>query len=151
MPPITIGGGDPSTAAKALARWDTTIHWLNREAVHKLWAWSTVPRLPTASMASQRPLNGIHPAAPNTSLGARRGCGGGAFAGRRAASRYVVGKSSSVSSPSSSAHHRHLDCPPEVGPGKNGAAAGDSEELRPRVMAPLHGCDVPGIQPQHRG
>ena len=41
-----------------------------------------------------------------------------------------MGKSSSVSSPSSSVHRQHLDRPPEVDPGKNGAAAGESEELR---------------------
>jgi hypothetical protein len=33
-PPVDVGGGDPSAAAKAFAGWDTTIHWLSRQTAH---------------------------------------------------------------------------------------------------------------------
>jgi hypothetical protein len=53
---------------------------------------------------------------------------GAGFTGRQAASRYVAGWSSSVSSLSSSAHHRLFDRPPKH-PRKNGAAVSESEEI----------------------
>jgi len=34
-PPIGVGGGDPSTAAEALASRDTALHWPHKQAVHQ--------------------------------------------------------------------------------------------------------------------
>ena len=82
--------------------------------------------------APARPCKGPAPRRPKTSaerVWRRTGDAEAGFAGRRAASRYVAGWSSSVSSSSSSAHRRLFERPPEEHLGKNGAAAGEREEL----------------------